>query len=57
MKVIYAAYFLEDPGLPAIKLAFPMKLLNYGLAAVIIGFGFFPDRIVELAKVAAKMVL
>ncbi|MEJ2671141.1 MAG: proton-conducting transporter membrane subunit, partial [Deltaproteobacteria bacterium] len=57
LKVLYAAYFIDDPGLPAIKLAMPMRLLNYALAAIIIGFGFFPDRIVQLAKVAAKMVL
>jgi NADH-quinone oxidoreductase subunit N len=57
LKVIYAAYFIDDPGLPPIKLALPMKLLNYALAAIIIGFGFFPDRIVELAKAAAKAVL
>ncbi len=35
----------------------PSKLLNYALAAIIIGFGFFPDRIVELAKAAAKTLL
>jgi NADH-quinone oxidoreductase subunit N len=57
LKVIYAAYYIDDPGLPAIQLALPMKVLNYALAAIIIGFGFFPDRIVELAKAAAKMVL
>jgi NADH-quinone oxidoreductase subunit N len=57
LKVIYAAYFIDDPGLPVIQLSLPIKLLNYALAAIIIGFGFFPDRIVELAKAAAKTVL
>jgi NADH-quinone oxidoreductase subunit N len=57
LKVIYAAYFIDDPGLPVIKLSLPIKLLNYALAAIIIGFGFCPDRIVELAKAAAKAVL
>jgi NADH-quinone oxidoreductase subunit N len=57
LKVIYAAYFIDDPGLPIIKLSLPMKLLNYALAAIIIGFGFCPDRIIELAKAAAKTLL
>jgi NADH-quinone oxidoreductase subunit N len=57
LKVIYAAYFIDDPGLPAIQLSLPIRLLNYALAAIIIGFGFCPDRIVELAKAAAKAVL
>jgi hypothetical protein len=35
----------------------PSRLLNIGLAAIIIGFGVFPDRIVELAKAAVKSVL
>jgi hypothetical protein len=35
----------------------PIRLLNYALAAIIIGFGFFPDRVVQLAKAAAKAVL
>ena len=42
LKVIYAAYFIDDPGLPAITLTMPVRLLNYALAAVIIGFGFTP---------------
>jgi NADH-quinone oxidoreductase subunit N len=57
LKVIYAAYFIDDPGLPEIKLSLPIKLLNYALAAIIIGFGFCPDRIIELAKAAAKTLL
>jgi len=57
LKVIYAAYFIDDPGLPVITLSLPIKLLNYALAAIIIGFGFCPDRIIELAKAAAKAVL
>jgi len=57
LKVIYAAYFIDDPGLPVIKLSLPIKLLNYALAAIIIGFGFCPDRIIELAKAAAKTLL
>jgi NADH-quinone oxidoreductase subunit N len=57
LKVIYAAYFIDDPGLPPIQLTLPIRLLNYALAAIIIGFGFFPDRIVELAKAAVKAML
>ncbi|MFH1596693.1 MAG: NADH-quinone oxidoreductase subunit N [Pseudomonadota bacterium] len=57
LKVIYAAYFIDDPGLPMIKLSLPIRLLNYTMAAIIIGFGVFPDRIVELAKAAVKSVL
>ena len=48
---------IDDPGLPVIKLSLPIKLLNYALAAIIIGFGFCPDRIIELAKAAAKTLL
>jgi NADH-quinone oxidoreductase subunit N len=57
LKVIYAAYFIDDPGLPPIKLSLPIRLLNYAMASIIIGFGVFPDRIVELAKAAVKSVL
>ncbi len=57
LRVLYAAYFKDDPGLGPIILNLPTRLLNYALAAVIIGFGIFPDRIVELAKVAVKSVL
>ena len=57
LKVIYAAYFIDDPGLPPVKLSLPIRLLNYAMAAIIIGFGVFPDRIVELAKAAVKSVL
>jgi NADH-quinone oxidoreductase subunit N len=57
LKVIYAAYFIDDPGLPPVRLSLPIRLLNYAMAAIIIGFGVFPDRIVELAKAAVKSVL
>jgi NADH-quinone oxidoreductase subunit N len=57
LRVLYAAYFKDDPGLGPIILSLPTRLLNYSLAAVIIGFGVFPDRIVELAKIAVKSVL
>ena len=57
LKVVYAAYFIDDPGLPPIKLSLPIRLLNYAMAALIIGFGVFPDRLVELAKAAVKSVL
>jgi len=57
LRVLYAAYYLDDPGLPPIQLSMPTKLLNLALAAIIIGFGFCPDRIVELAKAAVKTVL
>ncbi len=52
-----AGHFKDDPGLGPIILSLPTRLLNYSLAAVIIGFGVFPDRIVELAKIAVKSVL
>ncbi len=57
LRVLYAAYFKDDPGLSPIILSLPSRLLNYSLAAVIIGFGIFPDRIVELARVAVRSVL
>jgi NADH-quinone oxidoreductase subunit N len=57
LKVVYAAYFIDDPTLPPIKLSLQTRLLNYAMAALIIGFGVFPDRIVELAKAAVKSVL
>jgi NADH-quinone oxidoreductase subunit N len=57
LRVLYAAYYIDDPGLPPIQLSMPIKLLNLALAAIIIGFGFCPDRIVELAKLAVKSVL
>ncbi len=57
LKVLYAAYFTDDPDLPPVTISLPIRLLNYGLAAVIIGFGIFPDRVVELAKAAVRTVL
>jgi NADH-quinone oxidoreductase subunit N len=57
LKVVYAAYFIDDPGLPPIRVSLPIRLLNYALAATIIGLGVFPDRLVELAKAAVKSVL
>ncbi len=57
LKVIYAAYYIDDPGLPPVVLSQPMRLLNYALVAVVLGFGVFPDRVVELAKAAIRSVL
>ncbi|MFP3866831.1 MAG: NADH-quinone oxidoreductase subunit N [Desulfobacteraceae bacterium] len=57
LKVVYAAYFLEGKELPAIKPAPSMRALSYALILIIIGFGVFPDRVVELARVAVKGVL
>ena len=57
LRVLYAAYFKDDPSLGPVTLSLPIKLLNIALAAIIIGFGIFPDRIVELAKAAVKSVL
>jgi NADH-quinone oxidoreductase subunit N len=57
LKVVYAAYFIDSPDLPVLKLSGPTRLLNYALIVVVLGFGVFPDRIVELAKAAVKAVL
>jgi NADH-quinone oxidoreductase subunit N len=57
LRVLYAAYFKDDPSLGPVILSLPTRLLNLGLAAIIIGFGIFPDRVVELAKLAVKTVL
>jgi len=56
LKVVYAAYFV-DSDLPPIHLSWPTRILNYALCAIIIIFGVFPDRVVELAKAAVKAVL
>jgi len=57
LKVVYAAYFLSGEGLPPIRLSWPTRLLNYGLCVSIIGFGVFPNFIVELARTAVRAVL
>jgi NADH-quinone oxidoreductase subunit N len=57
LKVVYAAYYQDDPGLPPIILSRPTRMLNYALITVVLGFGVFPDRIVELAKAAIRSVL
>ncbi len=57
LKVVYAAYFVEGRDLPKITLSVPTRLLSYALSAVILIFGVFPDRIVELARAAVKLVL
>ena len=57
LRVIYAAYFLEPGDLPPIKLSMPTRALNWVLCGLIIFFGVFPDRVVELARAAVKMVL
>jgi NADH-quinone oxidoreductase subunit N len=57
LRVLYAAYFRDDPSLGPVVISLPTRLLNIGLAAIIIGFGVFPDRVVELAKLAVKTVL
>jgi|UniRef100_A0A7C3SJA6 NADH-quinone oxidoreductase subunit N len=57
LKVVYAAYFVPGQGLPTIELSWPSRFLNYALCASIIGFGVFPNFIVELARSAVKAVL
>lgn len=57
LKVVYAAYFLEGKDLPAVTPALPTRLMSYAMILIIIGFGVFPDRLVELARVAAQAVL
>ncbi|MHB8066815.1 MAG: NADH-quinone oxidoreductase subunit N [Desulfobaccales bacterium] len=57
LRVIYASYFTDDPSLGTIAISTPMRCLNYALIAIVLGFGVFPDRIVELAKAAVKTVL
>ncbi len=57
LRVVYHAYFLEPGDLPRIQLSWPTRCLNYALCVTIIWFGVFPDRIVELARAAVKMVL
>jgi len=57
LKVVYAAYFVEDGGLPPVQLSVPIRILNLAMAAIIIGFGVFPDRIVNLAREAVKGIL
>jgi len=57
LKVVYAAYFIDNPALPPLKLSGPTRVLNYALIVVVLGFGIFPDRIVELAKAAVKALL
>jgi NADH-quinone oxidoreductase subunit N len=57
LKVVYAAYFIDNPSLPPVAVSGPTRLLNYALIVVVLGFGIFPDRIVELAKAAVKAVL
>ena len=57
LRVIYAAFFMAPGDLPPVTVALPTRLLNYVLVVIIIGFGVFPDRIVELARSAVKMVL
>jgi NADH-quinone oxidoreductase subunit N len=57
LKVVYAAYFLEPGELPAVETTSHIRLVSYALILIIIGFGVFPDQIVEMAKVAVKSVL
>jgi NADH-quinone oxidoreductase subunit N len=57
LRVIYASYFTDDPSLGPVTISTPIRLLNYALIAIVLGFGVFPDRIVELAKIAVKTVL
>ncbi|MBI4796248.1 MAG: NADH-quinone oxidoreductase subunit N [Deltaproteobacteria bacterium] len=57
LRVIYASYFTDDPSLGPITVSTPIRVLNYALIAIVLGFGVFPDRIVELAKAAVKTVL
>ncbi|MDD2902766.1 MAG: NADH-quinone oxidoreductase subunit N [Syntrophales bacterium] len=57
LRVIYCSYFTDDPNLGPITISTPIRFLNYALIAIVLGFGVFPDRIVELAKAAVKTVL
>jgi NADH-quinone oxidoreductase subunit N len=57
LRVLYASYFTDDPSLPVVTISTPIRMLNYALIAIVLGFGVFPDRIVELAKAAVKTVL
>ena len=57
LKVVYAAYFIDDPTLGPVTVSMPTRILSFVLMAMVLGFGFFPDRIVELAKAAVKTVL
>jgi NADH-quinone oxidoreductase subunit N len=57
LKVIYAAYFMEGADLPPVTLRWPTRILNYALCSAIIGFGIFPDRVVELARAAVQKLL
>jgi len=57
LKVVYAAYFLEPGDLPAVTSGGITRGLSYALIVTIIGFGVFPDKIVELAKLAVRAVL
>jgi NADH-quinone oxidoreductase subunit N len=57
LRVIYCSYFTDDPSLGPITISTPTRVLNYALIAIVLGFGVFPDRIVELAKAAVKTVL
>ena len=57
LRVLYASYFTDDPSLPVVTISTPIRVLNYALIAIVLGFGVFPDRIVELAKAAVKTVL
>jgi NADH-quinone oxidoreductase subunit N len=56
LKVLYASYF-TDTNLPPVEVSTPTRILNYALIAIVLGFGVFPDRIVQLAKLAVKSVL
>jgi len=57
LRVVYASYFTDDPSLPMVVVSTPTRILNYALIAIVLGFGVFPDRVVELAKLAVKSVL
>ncbi|AEB09071.1 NADH-quinone oxidoreductase subunit N [Desulfobacca acetoxidans] len=57
LKVVYAAYFLEPGDLPVIQPSNVIRLTSVGLIGIIIGFGVFPNQVVELARMAVKYVL
>lgn len=58
LMVIKAAYLLEpETDLPALSLSVPTKLLAGALAAAIVAAGLFPNRLIEIAAAAARILI
>ncbi len=57
LKVVYAAYFLEPGELPTVTAGGVTRGVSYALMLLILGFGVFPDKLVELARLAVRTVL